>query len=402
MTYQQCLEWLFSRLPMYQRTGQVAYKEDIGNIVLACHKLGNPHINFKSIHVAGTNGKGSTSHMLASVLQEAGYKTGLYTSPHLKDFRERIRIDGEMISKNEVVDFVKKNKDWFIEIKMSFFEMTVALAFHHFAKKKVDIAIIEVGLGGRLDSTNIIKPEVSIITNIGKDHEELLGNTIEKIAVEKAGIIKKNTPVVIGKKQKETIATFEKIANKKHAKLYYSEDCTYETDLKGIYQKYNKKTAVTTLKLLAKKGWSISEKHIENGLLNVQKNTSFIGRWMIINEEPLTICDTGHNEDGIKVIVEQIKGTNYQNLHIVFGVVNDKSLKNILSLLPKEGNYYFCQANIQRALDADTLLNQAKKHKLKGKAYSSVEVAYNMAKSNAKNNDFIFIGGSTFVVAEIL
>ena len=402
MTYQQCLDWLFSQLPMYQRTGSFAYKADIGNIVQATERLGNPHQDFKSIHIAGTNGKGSTSHLLASVLQEAGYKTGLYTSPHLKDFRERIRINGKMIKKENVIQFIAENKDWFNQIGMSFFEMTVALAFHHFAKEKVDIAIIEVGLGGRLDSTNIIKPELSIITNIGLDHTELLGNSIEKIAREKVGIIKPKTPILIGRKQHQTKAIFDEIAQDNHSKLYYSENCDINSDLKGDYQNENKNTAYTAIKILRTQSWNILDKHIVNGFQNVQKNTSILGRWMTLGQSPSIICDTGHNVDGIKRIVEQIKKTSYDELHIVFGVVNDKSIDSILKLLPKKAQYYFCQAQIPRAMDIDILFIKAQKHQLTGSCFKSVNDAFKKAKTLAKKNDLIFIGGSTFVVAEII
>ena len=399
MTYQQCLDWLYSQLPMYQRTGSVAYKADIGNIVQACERLGNPYKNFKSVHIAGTNGKGSTSHMIASILQEAGYKVGLYTSPHLKDFRERIRINGEMIKENNVVDFIENNKDWFSQIGMSFFEMTVALAFHHFSQEKVDIAIIEVGLGGRLDSTNLIKPELSIITNIGLDHTELLGNTIEKIAKEKAGIIKPNTPILIGRKQEKTASIFEEYANKNNSQIYYSDTCDFETDLKGLYQGENKNTAFTAINILKNQNWNIHQKDIQEGLKNVQKNTSLLGRWMTLSDTPLVICDTGHNEDGIKLIVEQINSTNYKDLHFVFGVVNDKSINTILKLLPKNAKYYFCQAKIPRAMNPELLYQKAKKHQLNGKIFTSVDAAVNNAKKEAHNDDLIFIGGSTFVVA---
>ena len=401
MTYQQCLDWLYSQLPMYQRTGSVAYKADIGNIVQACERLGNPYKNFKSVHIAGTNGKGSTSHMIASILQESGYKTGLYTSPHLKDFRERIRINGEMIKENNVVDFIENNKDWFSQIGMSFFEMTVALAFNHFSQEKVDIAIIEVGLGGRLDSTNLIKPELSIITNIGLDHTELLGNTIEKIAKEKAGIIKPNTPILIGRKQEKTASIFEEYANKNNSQIYYSDTCDFETDLKGLYQGENKNTAFTAINILKNQNWNIHQKDIQEGLKNVQKNTSLLGRWMTLSDTPLVICDTGHNEDGIKLIVEQINSTNYKDLHFVFGVVNDKSINTILKLLPKNAKYYFCQAKIPRAMNPELLYQKAKKHQLNGKIFTSVDAAVNNAKKEAHNDDLIFIGGSTFVVAEL-
>lgn len=402
MTYQQCLDWLFSQLPIYQRTGSIAYKADIGNIIQAIKKLGNPHQNFKSIHIAGTNGKGSTSHLLASVLQEAGYKTGLYTSPHLKDFRERIRINGEMIKQESVIQFITDNKDWFSHIGMSFFEMTVALAFHHFAKEKVDIAIIEVGLGGRLDSTNIIQPELSIITNIGLDHTELLGDSIEKIAREKGGIIKPSTPILIGRKQHQTEAIFDEIAQDNHSKLYYAENCDIESDLKGDYQNENKNTAYTAIKILRTQAWNILDKHIENGFKNVQKNTSLLARWMTLGQSPSIICDTGHNVDGVKLIVEQIKKTNYNELHIVFGVVNDKSIDGILKLLPKKAQYYFCQAQIPRAMHVDLLFTKAQEHQLTGNCFKSVADAFKSARSVAKENDLIFIGGSTFVVAEII
>ena len=402
MTYQQCLDWLFSQLPIYQRTGSIAYKADIGNIIQAIEKLGNPHQNFKSIHIAGTNGKGSTSHLLASVLQEAGYKTGLYTSPHLKDFRERIRINGEMIKQESVIQFITDHKNWFSQIGMSFFEMTVALAFHHFAKEKVDIAIIEVGLGGRLDSTNIIQPELSIITNIGLDHTELLGDSIDKIAREKGGIIKPRIPILIGRKQDQTEAIFDEIAQDNHSKLYYAENYDIESDLKGDYQNENKNTAYTAIKILRTQAWNILDKHIENGFKNVQKNTSLLARWMTLGQSPSIICDTGHNVDGVKLIVEQIKKTNYNELHIVFGVVNDKSIDGILKLLPKKAQYYFCQAQIPRAMHVDLLFTKAQEYQLTGNCFKSVADAFKSARSVAKENDLIFIGGSTFVVAEII
>ena len=402
MTYQQCLDWLFSQLPMYQRTGSIAYKADIGNIVQATEKLGNPHQNFKSIHIAGTNGKGSTSHLLASVLQEAGYNTGLYTSPHLKDFRERIRINGEMIKQENVIQFITENKDWFNKIGMSFFEMTVALAFNHFAKENVDIAIIEVGLGGRLDSTNIIIPELSIITNVGLDHTELLGNSIEKIAKEKAGVIKPKIPILIGRKQDQTKAIFDEIAQEHNSKLYYAENCDIESDLKGDFQKENKNTTYTAIKILRTHAWDILDKHIINGFKNVQKNTSLLGRWMTVGQSPSIICDTGHNVDAVKRVVDQIKKTSYDELHIVFGVVNDKSIDVILKLLPKKAKYYFCQAQIPRAMHVDLLFTKAQEHQLTGNCFKSVVDAFKSARSVAKEKDLIFIGGSTFVVAEII
>ena len=402
MTYQQCLDWLFNQLPMYQRTGSISYKADIGNIVQATEKLGNPHKDFKSIHIAGTNGKGSTSHLIASVLQEAGYKTGLYTSPHLKDFRERIRINGEMIKQEYVIQFITENKDWFSQIGMSFFEMTVALAFDHFAKEKVDMAIIEVGLGGRLDSTNIIQPELSIITNIGLDHTNLLGDSIEKITKEKGGIIKPNTTVIIGRKQNKTKAIFDQIAHNNKSNLHYAENCDYESDLKGNYQKENINTAYTAIKILRSKGWSIKDYHIKNGFKNVQKNTSLLGRWMIMGDKPKIICDTAHNVDGIESVFKQIFNLKFQNLHIVFGVVEDKKIDNILKLLPKNAQYYLCQAKIPRAMDVNQLHKKVHEHQLSSNYFKSVASALKHAKLSAKENDLIFIGGSTFVVAEII
>ena len=403
MTYQQTLDYLFSRLPMYQREGLAAYKADIGNIVAASKKLGAPHKKFKSIHVAGTNGKGSVSHMLASILQEAGYKVGLYSSPHLKDFRERIKINGDMITKKEVVVFVKKNKVMFEKMQLSFFEFTVAMAFDYFAKQKVDIAIIEVGLGGRLDSTNIINPELSIITNIGLDHTNLLGNTLEKIAIEKAGVIKQSTPIIIGRKQKLINQIFRDIAKENNAELIYvSEKKSYKTDLEGIYQKENSNTCLTTIKLLQNMGWKVPESSIKKGLANTIKNTSLLGRWQLISTSPYTVCDIGHNEDGIKQICRQLKNIQYKRLHFVYGTVNDKPLDEILTLLPKDAKYYFCRPNIIRGLDEIELQKKADKEGLKGKAYSSVKQAFSTAKKQARTEDLIFIGGSTFVVAEVL
>ena len=403
MNYQQTLDYLFSRLPMYQRQGAAAYKADIGNIVAASKHLENPHKKFKSIHIAGTNGKGSTAHMLASILQESGYKVGLYTSPHLKDFRERIKINGKMILEKEVISFVEENKIIFKEMNFSFFEFTVAMAFDYFANQQVDIAIIETGLGGRLDSTNIINPELSIITNIGFDHTNLLGNTIQKIATEKGGIIKEKTPVIIGRDQKEPTAIFKHIATTKKSKLIHTSPYNnYETDLKGDYQKENIATSVTAIQQLQKKGWDISEKEIQLGLLNTIKNTGLLGRWQTLSNTPLIICDTGHNEDGIKEITKQLATLDYKQLHFVFGTVNDKNLATILPLLPKNAQYYFCKANILRGMPAKELETQAQKLALSGNSFTSVNEALNNAKENAKKDDLIFIGGSTFVVAEVL
>lgn len=403
MTYQETLDYLFGKLPMYQRKGEEAYKADIGNIVAASKHIGNPHTKFKSIHIAGTNGKGSTAHMLTSILQESGYKTGLYTSPHLKDFRERIKINREIIDKQAVIEFVKKHKSIFEIMKLSFFEFTVAMAFDHFAKQKVDIAIIETGLGGRLDSTNIINPELSIITNIGIDHTNLLGNTLEKIATEKGGIIKQNTPVIIGRKQKETFEIFNTIVKKNNTKVIYAaENKPYQTDLKGEYQKENINTVITAIKQFQKQGWEITENHIRQGLKKVASNTKLLGRWQTLSKSPHIICDTGHNEDGIKEICKQLNNINYKQLHFVFGTVNDKNLDSILSYLPKNAKYYFCQADIERAMNAKKLQEESEKFQLEGNIFTSVNQALDKAKDNANVGDLIFVGGSTFVVAEVV
>ena len=401
MSYKKTLDYLFNRLPIYQRNGVIAYKKDINNIISATKILKDPQKKFKSIHIAGTNGKGSIAHMLSSIFQEAGYKVGLYTSPHLKDFRERIKINGKMISQKKVIDFVKKYKYDFEKINLSFFEFTVALAFNYFAKEKIDIGIIETGLGGRLDSTNIILPELSIISNIGIDHTNLLGNTIEKIAREKAGIIKSKTPVIIGRNQKKIRKILIDVANKKNTTLTYSSPHNYQTDLNGNYQKENINTVVTAILELQKVGWKIKNKDIQNGLLNTKKNTGILGRWQKLKEKPLIICDIAHNKDGINAIIKQLKKQKYNNLHIVFGTVNDKSL-DILSLLPKDAKYYFCKPNIPRGLNEVILQNSASRKKLKGKCYHSVKNALKAAKINANKEDLIFIGGSTFIVAEIL
>ena len=403
MNYTQTLDYLFGRLPIYQRIGAAAYKADIGNIVSATKHLKNPHTQFKSIHIAGTNGKGSTAHMLASILQASGKKVGLYTSPHLKDFRERIKINGEMIARKDVVTFVKENQVFFEKMELSFFEFTVAMAFDYFAKQKVDIAIIETGLGGRLDSTNIINPELAIITNISLDHTNLLGDTIEKIANEKAGIIKNATPIIIGRIQKETTAIFKNIAKEKNATLIYARPQKgYASDLKGDYQKENINTVITAIKQLEKKGWTITEDEIEHGLLKTVANTQLLGRWQTLSSNPQIICDTAHNEDGIKEIAKQLSNTKYEQLHIVFGTVNDKNLDTILTYLPKDAKYYFCNANIVRAMNAEDLKPKAAKHQLKGRVFPSVREALNCAKVSANPKDLIYVGGSTFVVAEVV
>jgi dihydrofolate synthase/folylpolyglutamate synthase len=390
---------------MYQRVGKAAYKEDLSNTIKLLDYLKNPHHSFKTIHVAGTNGKGSTSHMLASVLHEAGFKVGLYTSPHLKDFRERIKVNGRMIAKPTVSAFVKKNKRFFEANELSFFEMTVGLAFNFFKKETVDIAIIEVGMGGRLDSTNVITPEVSVITNIGLDHTQFLGNTISKIAREKAGIIKPNIPVVIGETVPESKLVFNKIAKKNDAPISFAENydgTKYQTDLLGDYQELNKKTVLSTLNVLKKQGWQISEKAIEIGLKNTVQNTGILGRWQVLQNSPKVICDTAHNPDGLKLTLNQLRNEEYLNLHIVLGTVDDKDLSAILSLFPTNANYYFCKPDIPRGLNAKTLENKALPFGLLGEVYLSVRMAYKNALNSANENDVIFIGGSTFTVAEVL
>ena len=410
MNYQETLNWMFNQLPMYQQQGASAYKEDLTNSILLSDYLGNPEKDLKFIHVAGTNGKGSTSHLLASVLQEAGYKVGLYTSPHLRDFRERIKIISpevsEEISEEFVCEFIEKHIDFFKANELSFFEMTVGLAFEYFKKEKVDIAIIEVGLGGRLDSTNIITPLISVITNIGKDHVQFLGNTLEAIANEKAGIIKNNIPVVIGEYTSETKPVFIAKATTTNSEIFFASDTIsndYPSDLKGDYQISNKKTAIQTLILLNSiPGFEISENDIKYGFLNVGKNTGLQGRWQQLNRAPKTICDTAHNKHGLQIVLNQLKKEVFDTLHFVFGVVNDKDLNEILPLFPKNAIYYFCKPNMPRGLDAKILEQKSVEFGLIGKVYNSVSEAYESAKKNATANDFIYIGGSTFVVAEIL
>ncbi len=390
---------------MYQRVGQSAYKADLTATISLANYLNNPEKSFKTVHVAGTNGKGSTSHMLASVFQEAGYKTGLYTSPHLKDFRERIKINGEMIPKQYVLEFVEKHKPYFEKNQLSFFEMTVGLAFDYFRNEKVDIAIIEVGMGGRLDSTNIITPEVSVITNIGLDHTQFLGNTLEKVAAEKGGIIKEMIPVIIGETLPETKQVFEKIATERYAPITFAETLDtsdYTSDLKGSYQQKNIRTVLATLHVLQAKGWNVSDENIVNGLLNTIKNTGLMGRWQILRKTPKVICDTGHNKEGLQLVMEQLAMENYRNLHIVVGVVNDKDLASVLPLFPKNATYYFCKPNIPRGLDASLLLSQARGFGLIGEEYISVKKAYTAAVDAAEKDDLVFVGGSTFVVAEVL
>jgi dihydrofolate synthase/folylpolyglutamate synthase len=406
MNYPETLNWLFNQLPMYQLQGASAYKKDLTNVHLLMDYLGHPEKKLQCIHVAGTNGKGSSSHMLASVLQEAGYKVGLYTSPHLKDFRERIKINGVMIPEDFVCDFVNQHQSFFEANDMSFFEMSVGLAFDYFAKEKIDIAVIEVGMGGRLDATNIILPLVSVITNIGLDHTQFLGNTLAAIASEKAGIIKSNIPVVIGEFTTETQPVFLAKAKENKSDLYFASDLiatTFPSDLIGDYQVNNKKTVVQTLAVLNQQTvFKTTESHWKSGLSQVVKNTGLQGRWQQLSELPKTICDTAHNTHGLTIVLNQIQKETFDQLHFVLGVVNDKDLDEVLPLFPKNAEYYFCKPNIPRGLEATVLAQKAAQFGLNGKIYNSVSAAYAKAKQNAQPTDFIYVGGSTFVVAEIL
>lgn len=406
MNYKETLDWMFNKLPLYQMQGASAYRKDITNTVLLANHLGNPENHLKCIHVAGTNGKGSTSHLLASVLQEAGYKVGLYTSPHLKDYRERITINGKPISEKYVCDFFNKNKSFFEANELSFFEMSVGLAFEYFVNEKTDINIIEVGMGGRLDSTNIIIPLISVITNIGLDHTQFLGNTLEAIAFEKAGIIKSNIPVVIGEYVAATRAVFLDKAAATSSEIYFASDLVqedYPSALLGDYQIHNKKTVLQTIKVLQEKQLlTISNNDIKKGFLNVIKNTNLQGRWQQLGENPKVICDTAHNAHGLSIVLNQLKKEQFEQLHIVLGVVNDKDLDEILPLFPKNAIYYFCKPNIPRGLDAAILSIKATEFNLVGEIYNSVSNAYQSAIKNASPKDLIYIGGSTFVVSEIL
>jgi dihydrofolate synthase/folylpolyglutamate synthase len=406
MNYKETVNWMFQQLPLYQLQGATAYKADLTNTILLANHIGNPEKNLKCIHVAGTNGKGSTSHLLAAVLQEAGYKVGLYTSPHLKDFRERVKINGIEISEEFVCEFIQKNKPFLEANQLSFFEMTVGLAFTYFVKEKVDIAIIEVGLGGRLDATNIITPLVSVITNIGFDHMQFLGTTLNAIAGEKAGIIKATIPVVIGEYTSETKPVFEEKAKTTNSKIFFASDLiseTYPSILIGDYQIHNKKTVLQTLKVLEQQSnFKIIDENIKNGFRNVIVTTGLQGRWQQLGENPKIICDTAHNSHGLKIVLNQIQKDTFHKLHLVLGVVNDKDLNEILPLFPKNATYYFCKPNIPRGLDAAILKEKASDFKLFGEIYPSISNAYQTAKLNATANDFIYIGGSTFVVAEIL
>jgi dihydrofolate synthase/folylpolyglutamate synthase len=432
MNYQETLYYLYAQLPMFTRVGSSAYKADLTNTLDLCALIDNPQNKFKSIHVGGTNGKGSTSHMLAAVLQTAGYKTGLYTSPHLRDFRERIRINGEMMPQQDIIDFVAEHQADFEAIEPSFFEMTVALAFDHFAKNHVDIAIIEVGLGGRLDSTNIITPLVSIITNIGWDHMNLLGDTLPLIAGEKAGIIKPNIPVIIGEYQKIVAPVFEQKAEQQQAPLTFASErwdievteksekyltltatpkpttdnrqptTDLQLDLTGSYQLKNVKTVLTAVAELRKQGFTITDADVQTALQNVQGITGLQGRWQTLSSNPLTICDTGHNPEGIQEVLKNIASVKHNHLHFVIGVVNDKDISKILKMLPQDATYYFCRPDIPRGLDAISLQSQAVEAGLKGDVYPTVKNALSAAQAAAKEGDLVFVGGSTFVVAEVV
>ncbi|MDR0196229.1 MAG: bifunctional folylpolyglutamate synthase/dihydrofolate synthase [Myroides sp.] len=405
MNYQETLEWMFNQLPMYQQQGAVAYKADLSNTIKLVNHLNNPQDSLKTIHIAGTNGKGSTSSMIASILQEAGYKVGLYTSPHLKDFRERIKINGQEITESFVVDFIARNKPFFEENSLSFFEMTVGMCFEYFKQEAVDVAVIEVGMGGRLDATNIINPLLSVITNIGKDHTAFLGDTLEAIAGEKAGIIKRGVPVVIGEYNESTQPVFIAKAKEMSADIYFAQDTykenTLVSDLKGDYQKSNIRTVRQSVELL-RNSIVISEKAEVEGLLHVVENTKLLGRWQVLDENPKVVTDTAHNSHGLTIVMNQLKHEKYQNLHIVFGVVNDKDLDSILPLLPKEAKYFFARPNNLRGLDAEILAAKASEFGLVGEVFGSIPNAYDKAKEVAGAEDLIYIGGSTFVVAEIL
>lgn len=404
-SYTQTLEYLYAQLPMFHRIGAAAYKPSLDNTIALLEAVNNPHRNLPCVHVAGTNGKGSTSHLIASALQEAGYKTGLYTSPHLIDFRERIRIDGQKISEEDVVTFVENNKTKWEIIQPSFFEMTVALAFWFFKKEKVDIAVIEVGLGGRLDSTNVIEPELSVITNIGLDHMHLLGDTIEKIASEKAGIIKKNIPVVLGAMRPEAQMVMQQTAAAHGTTITLAAPDLVipPCPLNGLYQQENIRTALTALQVLSTTTRTqLTEKSIAKGFEKVIENTGLMGRWQELQKDPRVLVDVAHNEDGIRYILRQLEETQFDKLHFVLGMVNDKDIENILQLLPKHATYYFCKANIPRGLDAQILSEKATQVGLSGAFFDSVETAFLQAKKIASKADLVFVGGSFFTVAEVL
>lgn len=404
MNYQETISWMFAQLPMFQAQGRSALNNKLDKTIAFAEHLGNPEQKIRTVHIAGTNGKGSSSSMIASVLQEAGYKVGLYTSPHLKDFRERIKINGQEIPQAYVVDFIAKNKSFLEENKLSFFEMTVGMAFSYFSHEMVDIAVIEVGLGGRFDSTNIITPEVSLITNISKDHTDILGDTLPKIAFEKAGIIKHQVPVVISEYNDETAPVFTARAKEEQAPILFANtiETDLTTDLQGVYQEKNIKGVIAVIELLIHKGWDISAENIKEGLQHVVRNTNLKGRWQTLNTNPTVVCDTGHNVGGLTYVMQQLAKQSYNHLHIVIGFVKEKDVNGVLDLFPKEATYYFCSPHILRGLNVETLKEIATAKGLKGEAYPSVQQALEAAKARALETDFIFVGGSTFVVAEVV
>lgn len=429
MDYRDTIDYLYSKLPVFHRIGATAYRPDLGNIVKLCDALGQPHREFRSLHIGGTNGKGSVSHMLAAILHQAGYKTGLYTSPHLVDFRERIRVNGQMIPESEVIDFVSSQRPLIESLKPSFFEVTVAMAFDFFARQKVDIAVVEVGMGGRLDSTNLLTPELSVITNIGFDHVRILGPTLAAIATEKAGIIKPGVPAIVGEFQEETAPVFREKARQAGAPLQFASQ-EWETqlssgggveflnltavstkdgrrlelqlDLKGHYQLKNIKTVLTAVSALRQKGYRIEQKRLRDALRQVQALTGLAGRWQVLSTQPLVVCDTAHNESGIREILIQLAATPHDRLHVVFGMVNDKEVDKVLDMLPKDARYYFCKADVPRAMDAQALHRKASGSGLQGASFPSVRAAISAAREQAGAGDLIFIGGSTFVVAEAI
>ena len=423
MSYDETVTYLFNCAPPFQQIGGAGYKEGLSTTITLDNHLGNPHRKFRTIHIAGTNGKGSTSHTLAAILMECGYKVGLYTSPHLIDFRERIKVNGVMASEEYVIEFVKKHKNFFEPLQPSFFELTTAMAFNYFAEQKVDVAIIEVGLGGRLDCTNIITPELSVITNISPDHTQFLGNTLAAIASEKAGIIKQGIPVVIGETAPETKPVFTERAKEVGAEIIFAEEeqllisatptttgyeyhtgifGTIDGELAGSYQIKNCNTLLSALKQLQKKGFAITADSVRKGFTNVCTLTGFMGRWQKIAESPRTICDAGHNIGGIRYIVEQLSKEKYETLRIVFGMVSDKDITTILGMMPPNALYYFTQASIKRAMPAKELQEKALSFGLKGSCYPTVKEALQKAREESCNNDFIFIGGSCFIVADLL
>lgn len=404
MDYQAVLEYLYAQLPMFHRVGPAAYKPGLGNTIALMNLLENPHHGLKCVHVAGTNGKGSVSHLIASVLQEAGYRTGLYTSPHLKDFRERIRINGEPIAEEEVRRFVVNYHRRWESIQPSFFELTMAMAFWHFQLRDTDINVIETGLGGRLDSTNVIAPELSVITNVGYDHMNLLGDTLDKIASEKAGIIKPGIPVVLGTMRPGVETVMKEAARAREAYLYHSRDyaAAPESDLRGVYQEENRSTAYAALRVLAKSGWNITDAHIETGFSKVKTNTGLMGRWQTLSTSPHVIADVAHNEDGVRAVVSQLAGMRYRRLHIVLGMVADKEVDRVLCLMPQGADYYFCKANLPRGMAAESLAAAAAKFALSGCVYDGVNQAFAAARAAAASDDLVLVTGSVFTVAEVL